>query len=64
LVFEDGYVKLADFGLSRILKGESERFEKLGMPFYFSPELVLESECGLSMDLWSLGVLAYELGNF
>jgi serine/threonine protein kinase len=64
LVFEDGYVKLSDFGLSTEIKGGPREFEKVGTTLYFAPELVRELPCGKALDLWTLGILAYELSNF
>ena len=40
LVFEDGYVKLADFGLSKKVKEGSDHEIHLGSPLYFAPEVV------------------------
>jgi serine/threonine protein kinase len=64
LVFEDGYVKLSDFGLSADVSEGPREFEKLGTTLYFAPELVSEMPCGKNLDLWTLGILAYELSNF
>jgi serine/threonine protein kinase len=64
LVFADGYVKLSDFGLSTEIREGPKEFEKVGTTLYFAPELVKGLPCGKSLDLWTLGVLAYELSNF
>jgi serine/threonine protein kinase len=63
LVFEDGYVKLSDFGLSMHLQPREKFFSVVGTPAYFSPEMVLKDGCTTTSDLWSLGILAYELSN-
>jgi serine/threonine protein kinase len=65
LVFADGYVKLADFGLARqtnLEEGPSGSI-RAGTRLYFSPEMVLEGKCSRAVDLWALGVIAYELAN-
>jgi len=35
----------------------------VGTPAYFSPEMALRDGCNITSDLWSLGILAYELAN-
>ena len=37
---------------------------RLGTPLYFAPEIAYGQECGKELDLWTLGVFAYELANF
>jgi serine/threonine protein kinase len=36
----------------------------LGTTSYFAPEVVVGKECGKAVDLWTLGILAYELSNY
>lgn len=36
----------------------------VGTMEYFAPEMLLGREYNQSIDLWALGVLAYELTNF
>ena len=64
LVYEDGYVKLSDFGLSQELEKNSHYYTKMGTRMFFAPEMALRTECRRHVDLWALGVLAYELANF
>lgn len=56
-------VKVSDFGHSRILKdGMSTAMTKAGTPQYCAPEVALAPSgkgYGLSVDLWSLGVVLY-----
>jgi serine/threonine protein kinase len=63
LISEDGYVRLSDFGLANKLR-EGEDFLKAETLLYYAPEMVLGVECKRQSDLWSLGVLAYQLSNF
>lgn len=56
----DGYLKLADFGLSTFFK-PGERFHELvGSPYYVAPE-VLKKDYDQAADMWSLGVILYIL---
>jgi len=59
LVFEDGYVKLSDFGLSRDLKQTNQERMRVGTRMYFAPEIVMGTECTKKVDIWALGVLTY-----
>ena len=46
LVFDDGYVKLSDFGSARRLKGGAKEIMSLGTPLYFAPEIVYRQKSG------------------
>lgn len=57
--------KLLDFGIARILEGNSTRMTQaglvLGTPQYMSPEQATGSaDIGPASDLWSMGVVLYE----
>lgn len=58
-----GTVKLADFGIARILTDAtiSRTGTVVGTPNYMSPEQVRGEELSFSSDLFSLGVVLYEL---
>ncbi|GMK57162.1 hypothetical protein CspeluHIS016_0310020 [Cutaneotrichosporon spelunceum] len=55
-----GEVKIGDFGWSVHSPTGSQR-TLCGTPSYLSPEMVLGMPHGKSVDIWALGVLAYEL---
>lgn len=63
LVTSAGTIKLADFGLARILDGvccdEYCLSSILGTPAYCSPEVVTKSQYGMPVDLFGCGVLLY-----
>jgi serine/threonine-protein kinase len=67
LVTPDGRVKLLDFGIAKQLEGlgaaaERTRTEmRLMTPAYAAPEQVRGGELGVYTDVYSLGVLLYEL---
>jgi eukaryotic-like serine/threonine-protein kinase len=63
LVTAQGLVKVADFGLARALSdaGGSDDGPLVGTPQYLAPERVLGRAAGPRSDLYSAGILAYEL---
>ena len=57
-------VKISDFGLARSLlvdKGFTDTGETVGTPYYMSPEQLRGKKVDARSDLYSLGILAYEL---
>ena len=55
----DGVLKMADFGWSNIK--DSNRQTYCGTPDYLAPEMIDGSGHNEKLDVWSLGVLTYEL---
>ncbi|KAI9483494.1 MAG: kinase-like domain-containing protein [Benjaminiella poitrasii] len=66
LLAADGHVVLTDFGLSKMFDNNSH-FEHrtttfCGTPEYLAPEIILqEEEYSYAADLWSLGIMLYEM---
>ncbi|OLP82772.1 Serine/threonine-protein kinase Nek8 [Symbiodinium microadriaticum] len=59
---QEGIVKLGDFGISRVLDSSTAGAQTtIGTPHYLSPEMVNNEAYGTRSDLWSLGVVTYEL---
>jgi serine/threonine protein kinase len=64
LLDESGRIKLLDFGISRITDysdGLTRPGESMGTPYYMSPEQIRGEVCDIRSDLYSLGVVFFEL---
>ncbi len=66
MVTADGRVKIADFGIARATLRAGTQFVTatgmtVGTPTYMAPEQAMAGELGPWSDLYSLGVMAYEL---
>ncbi|KAL0226021.1 hypothetical protein P9112_013345 [Eukaryota sp. TZLM1-RC] len=62
LICSGGIVKLCDFGFARALSKSTIVARSIkGTPLYMAPELVQEKAYDHSIDLWSLGIILYEL---
>lgn len=62
LIGPNGRIKLCDFGFARAMSNNTIVLTSIkGTPLYMSPELVKEQPYDASSDLWSLGVILYEL---
>lgn len=63
---DDGRVKIADFGIARILGGhepvhQTQQGSWIGTPSYIAPEQILGEEAGPGSDIYSVGVTLYLL---
>mmetsp|Transcript_118680 Transcript_118680/g.335692 ORF Transcript_118680/g.335692 Transcript_118680/m.335692 type:complete len:1002 (+) Transcript_118680:208-3213(+) len=57
-----GYLKLVDFGLAKKLDEETARtYTLVGTVYYMAPEVVRGRGYGFECDIWSLGVMFFEL---
>lgn len=71
LINRDGYIKLADFGLAKML-GEEVANSFCGTPeylcklkyfllYHLAPEMITGSGHDHTLDWWTLGILIYEM---
>ena len=66
LLDKDGYIKITDYGLSKVIFTEEDRPQTFcGTPEYLAPEMILHRRKGsgydFNVDWWSLGIVAFEL---
>ena len=62
ILLHNGIVKLADFGFCRPLKSQDEMVHTmLGSPIYMAPEILRGFDYSAKADVWSLGVVLYEM---
>ncbi|MDQ3801328.1 MAG: protein kinase [Acidobacteriota bacterium] len=70
MVRPDGYVKILDFGLAKLSEIDLQTLRDftqtakgviIGTPAYMSPEQVSDENVDHRTDLWSIGVVLYEL---
>ena len=62
LVDMDGHIRIADFGLSKIIGPGEKSYSFCGSPEYLSPEMLQNNEGhDRRLDIYCLGVLFYEM---
>ena len=61
LIADDGRIKVADFGLARAVTTSTSTGALLGTVAYLSPELVLGKPADARSDVYSVGIMLYEM---
>jgi len=57
--------KLGDFGIARVLQGTMDLARTaIGTPYYLSPEIAESKPYSNKSDVWSMGVMLYEMCTF
>ncbi|CAD8079658.1 unnamed protein product [Paramecium sonneborni] len=55
-------IKLGDFGIARVLSHTLENAKtQIGTPYYISPEMIESKPYSYASDIWSLGIVLYEM---
>lgn len=60
-VAEDADIKVADFGLSKLMTDGAQLQSACGTPNYIAPEILLQEGYGKPIDMWAVGVILYIL---
>ena len=61
-LMKNNRVKLGDFGIAKCLNGTFDKAKTLiGTPYYLSPEIINDKPYDYKSDIWSLGILLYEM---
>ena len=61
MIAEGTDVKISDFGAAYLRKTQAVQTAAMGSPYYMSPEQITGREVGFHSDMYSLGVVLYEL---
>jgi len=57
-----GQIKLGDFGIARVLDATKDYAKTMvGTPYYLSPEIIEDKPYNFKSDVWSCGVVLYEM---
>ncbi|XP_054159711.1 serine/threonine-protein kinase Nek8-like [Oppia nitens] len=58
---KEGYIKVGDFGISKMLTTKREAESVVGTPYYISPEICEGKNYNQKSDIWALGCVLYEM---
>ena len=62
ILLNNGVIKLADFGFCKPMKDSKDLAQTmLGSPIYMAPEILKGEIYTMKADIWSLGVVLYEM---
>ena len=61
LIADDGRIKIGDFGLARAVTSSTSTGALIGTVAYISPELVLGKPADARSDVYSVGIMLYEM---
>ena len=61
-LMKNGKIKIGDFGIAKALTNSKNNASTvIGTPYYFSPEIINGELYNYKTDIWSLGVVLYEM---
>ena len=61
IIGEDGYARITDFGLSKMMLTEFKTKTFCGTPEYMAPEIITGLEYTTTVDWWAFGAFLYEM---
>lgn len=63
-LMESGQIKLGDFGIARVLEATKDYAKTMvGTPYYLSPEIIRDQPYAYKSDVWSCGVVLFEMAT-
>ena len=60
-MIHNGIIKIIDLGFSKLLTGDGLTKTPLGTITTMAPEVIIKERYGLKADIWSIGVIFYEM---
>ena len=61
IMLHNGIIKIIDLGFSKMLDEEGLTETPLGTITTMAPEIITRQKYGLKADIWSIGVIFYEM---
>lgn len=62
ILMKDNCCKISDFGFAKSLEDENTVMKSIvGTPLYMSPQILKKSKYTAKSDLWSIGLIYYEM---
>jgi len=61
ILIKNGVIKISDFGFAKSFEKNELITTFCGSPLYMAPEIIKDKEYNSKSDIWSLGVIIYEL---
>lgn len=61
MIDKTGYLKVIDFGIAKKLTGKDSTHTLIGTAHYMAPEVVSGKSYSFAVDIWSVGVILYEV---
>lgn len=59
---KDQRIKLGDFGIAKLLNHTRDKLNTMvGTPYYLAPELIENKPYSFKSDIWSLGIVLFEV---
>lgn len=56
---ENAVIKIADFGLAKVISEQGMTTTTCGTPGYVAPEVLCQKDYGTAVDVWAAGVILY-----
>ena len=57
----DFRIKIIDFGLAKLLRGNAMANSKCGSPENLAPEIIKGEEYNFAVDWWAVGIVTFQI---